>query len=304
MINPSDKRYGRAGQSGDDVGLREKLDKMSAAELTEAMELALDTMTEDTYSSELIDAYLEALERKSPIADEPDVEEAYAGFQRHLRQLVLDSLDCPAVPAKPRGIRRAVRIGLVAAIAIICMFGCMIVAQAAGADVFGAMARWTDTVFSFGKITSDGAVDTPLNPSEAEPGRIVDEEAEYATLQDALDALGIAEVQEPAWFPEGYELRSIDITAMDDRGGVYLCAEYARNDESVLFSIRSYTDIDTTQVEKIDTPVTSFESEGIVFYLIENTNNYTIAWATEHYAYYVAGSVIPDVLEQIVLSIY
>ena len=303
MINPSDKRYGRAGQSGDDVGLREKLDKMSAAELTKAMELALDTMTEDTYSAELIDAYLEALERKSPIADEPDVEEAYAGFQRHLRQLVLDSSDCPAVPAKPRGIRRAVRIGLVAAIAIICMFGCMIVAQAAGADVFGAMARWTDTVFSFGKITSDGAVDTPLNPSEAEPGRIVDEEAEYATLQDALDALGIAEVQEPAWFPEDYVLNKIDIMSVGDKGDFYLRAEYAADERLVSFIVRSYTGEPGMQIEKTETPVKTFESGGVVFYLIENINNYTVAWATEQFACYIAGA-IPDELVQIASSIY
>lgn len=303
MINPSDKRYGRAGQSGDDVGLREKLDKMPVAELTEAMELALDTMTEDTYSSELIDAYLEALERKSPIADEPDVEEAYAGFQRHLRQLVLDSSDCPAVPAKPRGIRRAVRIGSVAAIAIICMFGCMIVAQAAGADVFGAMARWTDTVFSFGKITSDGAVDTPLNPSEAEPGRIVDEEAEYATLQEALDALGIAEVQEPSWFPEDYVLNKIDIMSVGDKGDVYLRAEYMADGRLVSFIVRSYTGEPGMQIEKTETPVKTFESGGTVFYLIENINNYTVAWATAQFACYIAGT-IPDELVQIASSIY
>lgn len=303
MINPSDKRYGRAGQSGDDVGLRGKLDKMSAAELTEAMELALDTMTEDTYSSELIDAYLDALGRKSPIADEPDVEEAYAGFQRHLRQLVLDSSDCPAVPAKPRGIRRAVRIGLVAAIAIICMFGCMIVAQAAGADVFGAMARWTDTVFSFGKITSDGAVDTPLNPSEAEPGRIVDEEAEYATLQDALDALGIAEVQEPAWFPEGYELRSIDITAMDDRGGVYLCAEYVNGDDAILIEFSSYTSMPGAAIEKTDAPVETFEVDGRIFYIIQNVNNYTAAWVTAHYECYISVPIALGSLKQILHSV-
>ena len=36
--------------------------------------------------------------------------------------------------------------------------------------------------------------------------------------------------------------------------------------------------------------------------LLENTNNNTAAWMTEHYEYCIAGSVDKAVLKQIVLS--
>lgn len=47
---------------------------------------------------------------------------------------------------------------MVAAIEITCMFATMMTAQATGVDVFGAMARWTQDVFSFGRIVPDSQV--------------------------------------------------------------------------------------------------------------------------------------------------
>lgn len=63
--------------------------------------------------------------------------------------------------------RRVWRMTLVAAAAVVCMFAIMVTAQAAGIDVFGAMARWTEDIFSFGQIPPDSVVSDNLNGEAA-----------------------------------------------------------------------------------------------------------------------------------------
>ena len=59
----------------------ESLEAMSPVELAEALELALDSMTEETYDPAVIDAYLDALDRKAPMPPVPDTEAAFQDFQ-------------------------------------------------------------------------------------------------------------------------------------------------------------------------------------------------------------------------------
>lgn len=47
---------------------------------------------------------------------------------------------------RARGVRR---VAILVALLTACLFGGMVAAQAAGMDVFGAVARWTDEVFQF-----------------------------------------------------------------------------------------------------------------------------------------------------------
>lgn len=48
---------------------REQLDSMSVAELLELLENINETMTEDNFDDELIEACLEAIDRKSPMPE-------------------------------------------------------------------------------------------------------------------------------------------------------------------------------------------------------------------------------------------
>lgn len=55
----------------------ERLDSMSASELADAMEEAMNAMTEETYDPAVIDAYLEALDRKVPIPNDMSAQISY-----------------------------------------------------------------------------------------------------------------------------------------------------------------------------------------------------------------------------------
>ena len=269
-----------------------QLDGMSASELTILLEQALEGMSEETYDAELIDTYLDALDRKAPI---PDIDSAYANFEQLLRSLSPES-PTSAPHAAPRKARPALRIRFVAIAAAICLLASLCVAQAAGLNVFGAFARWTSNTFSFGEIHSDDTKDydtTSFDPKE------------YSTLQDALDALGVTEISEPTWIPEGYQLNVIDGVFSKEDDFLYLLAEYT-TDGPHLFQIiiKSYVDQPDIQYQKTDTPVTTFSINGLEVYLFENTNNRVAAWVTEHYECSALGTVDTSTLKQIVLSIY
>ena len=142
----------------------ERLKTMSPSELEQAMEDALSIMTEEDYDPAVIDAYLNALDDQVPMPMYPDAKTSYTDFQQKVRSLSGD----PSVQGmqKRRHVRlhRIPRVGLVAALTVACLFGSMVAAQAAGVDVFGALARWTEGAFSFGPIQSERTVEASSTP--------------------------------------------------------------------------------------------------------------------------------------------
>ena len=122
----------------------------SAEELLTELEAKLDSMTDQTYDEELVDAYLEALDEKAPLPKQFDVESSWNQF-RSKHSILFDADDIlpiqstlgpfltSSVFAKPfpnlspqppcRG-SRYVR------------------CPGAGIDVFGALGRWTEETFT------------------------------------------------------------------------------------------------------------------------------------------------------------
>ena len=179
-----------------------------------------------------VDALKEAIiekENENPTGFFPDVDQQWEQFVAHY----LPETDQAASEPEPAEhaispqttrhvpqkrvirLRQAGRTILVAAAAIVCALAIMVTAQAAGVDVFGVMARWTEDVFSFGPIAPDSQVfDDPVQETVRPEVQIPD--AGFASLQEAFDAYGMTEVHEPDWLPEGYALDGVDVLAVDD----------------------------------------------------------------------------------------
>ncbi len=203
-----------------------------------------------------------------------------------------------------RGFRHAWRVGLIAAITAGVMLGAMVVAQATGVDVFGAMARWTDEVFSLGAIRTEGAKDMPYD-SDRLP--MSDTKADttnvsYTSIQNVLDAYDITEIAEPTWMPEGYVLSDIIVDCFSDETFRFLSAEYINGDALLIIEIERYEEEPSGQVEKTETPVEMFVVNDITVYILENISNNIAVWATEHYVYYIAGNLEKAELQQIAIS--
>lgn len=199
-------------------------------------------------------------------------------------------------------VRRTV---LVAAAAIACMLAVMVTAQAAGVDVFGAMARWTKDVFSFGQISPDSVVSENLGKEAGMNGtEPLTPEWEYSSLQEALDAYDLTEVREPDWLPDGYVLDEIDVTYWDDPFLVALYTQYMNENDYLGINIVSYEGEPSMQIEKTDASVETVEKHGITFYLLENSENNAIVWCTEQYEYCISAKESKGILWAIVDSMF
>ena len=75
----------------------------SAEELLTELEAKLDSMTDQTYDEELVDAYLEALDEKAPLPEQFDVESSWNQF-RSKHSILFDADDILPNPNHSRAI--------------------------------------------------------------------------------------------------------------------------------------------------------------------------------------------------------
>ena len=141
--------------------------EMSPAQLADAMEQALDDMTEETYDPGVLRAYLEALERAAPVPPHAGARDSSRALDDWLQRQREQLRPERRVDAGKSARRKSVLwVGLAAALLTACLFGAMVAAQAAGIDVFGAVARWTEEAFSFGNIPPQSGQDPAAARSE------------------------------------------------------------------------------------------------------------------------------------------
>lgn len=98
-----------------------------------------------------------------------------------------------------RGRRRLGRIAILVAAAAVLLSLMMATTYALGYDLWGAFAQWTKETFAFGSGSVTGNTEEPVT------------EVEYASLQAALGAYGVAEPLAPSWIPDGFVLDSVSV---------------------------------------------------------------------------------------------
>ncbi len=286
MENVENTGNGKSNLPRDGSVRGKDLDAMSAVELAEEMERVWGEMDEDSYDGELIDAYLDALDRKAPMPDHPDAKAAYESF------LKLTGGE-PQKQVKRRSYKGILRVALVAVVAIAAVFAAMITVQAAGVDVFGSIARWTKETFSFGKDFLEETSDTPKGNDTRDNVDVDQIDAdELSDFQKALNTFGITEVREPSWIPDGYALDMVNVTDQREFGFFLIRALYTNtNDEyaRIEILISQYEDVSPGQIQNDSENVKDIEIEGITMYLIENENNITLTWESEKYEFQICG---------------
>ena len=272
---------------------REQLERMSPSELAEAMEQALDDMTEETYDPEVIQAYLDALERKTPVPPHPGAEESYHALKKKIKSFNEDPFaEQQARKKRTVRLRSMLRVGLVAALLTACLFGAMVAAQAAGVDVFGAVARWTEEVFSFGNIPAQSGPSTttttlsseqpdlqePLSEKAAE----IPEEAEemQAILEEDGQVLYFPQI------PKNFNLASSQLFVDPRTQEATFIVMYERQDQYIGFQIIQYNSRPPATVhEKDGTPVQEYEINGIKHYILSNNGAVSAAWMQNNVEY-------------------
>lgn len=205
----------------------------------------------------------------------------------------------PEVPPKrTRRFSQLWRTLLIAAAAVGCMFAAMVTAQAAGLDVFGAMAQWTQDMFSFRRVPSDNEVkDSPNEGDHA--GR---EAQSFASLQEALDSYGITQVHEPTQMPDGFVMNECVAEHSIALNRTAFHADYVNNRDRIAIDIMSYEGKPILLAQKTDEPPELKELNGTTFYFVENAYSSIVAWYDDAYEYYVSGKLDREILWKIAVS--
>lgn len=290
--------------------VEELLDLLSVAPIPAA------SPEQEAYVDALKEAIIEK-ENENPTGFFPDPDQQWKQFVTHYLPFAEEAAlepDCAedAAPEHPdrsstevppkrtRRFSRLWRTLLIAAAAVGCMFAAMVTAQAAGFDVFGAMARWTQDVFSFKQVLPNTGVTDALN-EENHTGR---EAQSFASLQEALDAYGVTQVHEPSQLPDGFTINKCGVEYLDDPYSMILYADYVNNRDRVAIDIMSYEGKPILLAQKTDESPELKEWNGTTFYIIENSSNAMVAWYDDAYEYYVSGESDREILWGIAASMY
>ena len=241
-------------QTGRGEAAAEGLDAMTTAELTEGLEALCETMSEENYNGVLVGAYLDALDRKAPVPYAPSAEESHAAFLRRIGGL---SGEGGVRGRSRRASRRLFRGGLVAAVLVVCLFSGMVAAQAAGVDVFGSIARWTGSLFSFGGPQAGYA--TPA-PSAAPQPELTEE-----YLESLLPVV-----------PEGFEVEEHNLYI--NSSAAYCYTRFSNGSNYVAFSAEFASSRIDILYEKDERDVIRVNLNDTEYYIFDNNGLATAVW--------------------------
>lgn len=268
------------------IPTREQLDEMSTAELLEALEQTLFSMTEENYDGELLDAYLDELDRKSPMPEHPATDESYERFKARVGKMnaAINPLEsAPAASAKPKPRRTALRTALVAVIAAACLLSCMVVVQAAGLDVFGSIARWTDSLFGFGAIGEPAASPSPTGTQEVT--------VEY--IETLLPTV-----------PDGFVMGEPEVFEDAETGCIEYWTCYYNDDKFIAFSAVEQPEENISKYQKDYQDVSIIDIDGQVFYVFMNNGYASTAWKFANLECNITTNLTKENLSGIIVNSY
>ena len=120
-----------------------------------------------------------------------------------------------------------------------------------------------------------------------------------ASVVEALDRL------ERKWGDMFQKIfKSITVDCCRNGDIMRLLAEYFNGTSCLFIQVKSYQNKPSIQVEKTDAPVETFGVDNTTVYLLENINNNTAVWVTEHYECLIGGAIEKRDLQKMVLSTY
>lgn len=282
---------GRGLDGGTGTGLTQKYEHLRDKSEDEL----LDAFVDDIFSApdteidlERFDAYLDALDEKDPLPFEIDEEKMFAAFKEKHALLFEDAGETSRPAHRNHGLPR--KIAAVVLAAVLCGSVCV---QASGFDIFGAIARWTQDIFSF-----------QLAGSEWEHAPAV-LSSEYTSIQEAVDALSIKEKVVPTRYPEGYELDSVKTTIMDK--WTKIRAVFVDGEKEFSFVIRHFDTVEDApkaNAEKDGEDVELYMVNNITHYILGNMETSTATWINNTTVCVINGYLSEGDIKMMIDSIY
>lgn len=162
--------------------------------------------------------------------------------------------------------------GLIAAV-LVCVFSLAACSVGGIGRFFQMVGKWTSEVFAF-ENTYDGDIPKVDGAELAAPL----ENAQYASMEEALAAYGITAKVVPTSFPEGFEVVTIDVSESEQGNSVKFCAVYQGGDHYLILQIRQISDANTESFEKDSYDVSEYVKDGIRHYFYTNMDSNCVTW--------------------------
>ena len=158
-----------------------------------------------------------------------------------------------------------------------------VVAQAAGVDVFGSIARWTDNLFGFGDVEDMEATPAPTEITEVT--------VEY--IESLLPVV-----------PDGFAMGEPVVFEDDISGWIEYIVEYTWELYHITFSAFEGKDDSASLYQKDTNDVESIDINGQVFYVFMNNDYASAVWKTSNLEAYISTNLSMDDLKEILYNSY
>lgn len=258
--------------------LSKELDSMSLEELREEFELLWADMDGDDYDGELLELYIEAIERKDPELTTRDASALDERFKKLLEGRTTKSARHP----------RTLKTVIIVAAVVALLVASMAIAQAAGFDLFGRIARWTAETFGF----------TSVNAAN----RSADLPPQLKGLQEALEPYGIDENQLPTYWPEEYEQSRVTVSVEPET--IYISGVFGEKKNRIILSYNQFLSEKPEMTYSIDDQSLGLhEHNGIEFSTMTNAGKYLAVWTVDNIECRISGVESYDELIKILDSI-
>lgn len=276
----------------------------------ENLECLLRLSSDSVETEAFLDAVTEVIvkrEREHPTGRIPSAEEAWNEFQMIYNtpegraKLMLSeyalSLDdknaviavgsTPSVTVIP--LRRLGRSVATIAIAVVLVFAMMIGTQAAGVDVFGTLARWTDSTFHH--VTAPRGRDETISLENTSHGSI-----------DVQRVLG---EYSPTWLPDGATATASSVR--EDEFGVAIQVSFSLPEDRKFFiqldQYRESSYIDMRTFESDTDLREKYISNSRLYYIFSNEDYFMATWSDGTAMQTILGDLTVEELKSILDSI-
>ena len=168
-------------------------------------------------------------------------------------------------------------------------------AEACGIDLFSTIARWTSEIF---QLDQSGTPYAEITKYPLEIGEV----KSYASLQEAVDALGVTSPLVPKYLPERYS--SDGITIERRTTGVCIYADYTSINGSVGVRLKESTRAGQQTAEKDSNSQRVYVVRGIQHYIVDDGAQTKIVWANGNFECRICGDISEEEAIAIIDSIY
>ena len=186
--------------------------------------------------------------------------------------------------------------GVAIAAVLVLVFG-VITPQALGAEnIFTLIGRWTAAFFAF-----DEPETMPERAVSQPPYVFRTDNPGLQKLYDTVTELGITQRVVPQWLPEGYELKVIKVSSIQEKMRVHAC--FTDGTAELTITIWIHSNGRGAQYTKDELNALPYECGGVVHYFMSNAEIAKAVWATSSLEcmIYIDGD---NYLRAIIQSIY